>query len=347
MGLETASYISELNPVYPLGADSKSQGDDHLRLLKAVLQNTFPEATKPMRFPGSKGLKTASYLIQNPTDDRKTVPIKGGYNATLPVGSVPDGFTVNIVKADHSSSPVVISGNGNLINGEASLTLYQRFQRTQVVWADAFGGWLASTESPAPIGSLLPVLSSAPAGYLLAAGTTIGRGSSLASFASDVAQGLFEVLWNNTSNTVCPVSPSRGASAVSDFNAGKLLYLPDLRGRVLAGLDVMAGSTAGVMPGWSALGQAGGEYQHTLLLTEMPVHKHTLLDPGHQHSFTNGIMSASAAGTDNGVFPHVWHNSATVNTNPATTGITMQDAGAGGAHNNVQPTVGVNLAIKL
>lgn len=47
MGLEasdtlTSIYIDDLNPSYPLGADQKAQGDDHLRLIKRVLKNTFP-----------------------------------------------------------------------------------------------------------------------------------------------------------------------------------------------------------------------------------------------------------------------------------------------------------------
>lgn len=43
MGLETATYISELDASNPIGAsDPKGQGDDHLRLIKSTLQNTFP-----------------------------------------------------------------------------------------------------------------------------------------------------------------------------------------------------------------------------------------------------------------------------------------------------------------
>lgn len=43
MGLETATYIHELDPANPVGgADPKSQGDDHIRLTKQVLQNTLP-----------------------------------------------------------------------------------------------------------------------------------------------------------------------------------------------------------------------------------------------------------------------------------------------------------------
>lgn len=42
MGLESATYISQLDNTFPLGSDQKSQGDDHLRLIKSVLKNQFP-----------------------------------------------------------------------------------------------------------------------------------------------------------------------------------------------------------------------------------------------------------------------------------------------------------------
>jgi hypothetical protein len=46
MGLEAATYISQLVATNPVGAtDPRSQGDDHLRLLKTTLQNTFPAIT--------------------------------------------------------------------------------------------------------------------------------------------------------------------------------------------------------------------------------------------------------------------------------------------------------------
>lgn len=45
MALETATYIHELNAANPTGADQKLQGDDHIRLVKDTLQNTFPNLT--------------------------------------------------------------------------------------------------------------------------------------------------------------------------------------------------------------------------------------------------------------------------------------------------------------
>lgn len=42
MAVESATYLSELVDTNPPSSDNVSQGDDHLRLLKTVLQNTFP-----------------------------------------------------------------------------------------------------------------------------------------------------------------------------------------------------------------------------------------------------------------------------------------------------------------
>ena len=49
MGTETVDtqYISELNAAWPLRDDPISDGDNHIRIIKAVLQNTFPEADGP------------------------------------------------------------------------------------------------------------------------------------------------------------------------------------------------------------------------------------------------------------------------------------------------------------
>ena len=42
MPLESATYVGDLNSANPTGSDQKQQGDDHIRLVKAALQATFP-----------------------------------------------------------------------------------------------------------------------------------------------------------------------------------------------------------------------------------------------------------------------------------------------------------------
>lgn len=51
MGLEVGTYINDLVTTNPIGAtDTKGQGDDHLRLIKLTLKNTFPNAVGPRKF---------------------------------------------------------------------------------------------------------------------------------------------------------------------------------------------------------------------------------------------------------------------------------------------------------
>lgn len=42
MTVESATYINGLNSSNPASGDAKSEGDDHLRLIKSVLKATFP-----------------------------------------------------------------------------------------------------------------------------------------------------------------------------------------------------------------------------------------------------------------------------------------------------------------
>jgi hypothetical protein len=68
MTVESASYISQLNTAYPAAGDNISEGDDHLRLIKSVLQTQFPNlsttAVNPTAAQMNKlGFQTGSVLM--------------------------------------------------------------------------------------------------------------------------------------------------------------------------------------------------------------------------------------------------------------------------------------------
>ena len=48
MPIESATNISQLNTSYPASTDGVKEGDDHIRLIKQVLQSTFPNITGPV-----------------------------------------------------------------------------------------------------------------------------------------------------------------------------------------------------------------------------------------------------------------------------------------------------------
>lgn len=66
MALELADYIDELIATNPTVADPVAQGDDHLRLIKQVLQNALPGNTAPLTFTGDMNL-TGDYNGANAT----------------------------------------------------------------------------------------------------------------------------------------------------------------------------------------------------------------------------------------------------------------------------------------
>lgn len=48
MGLETSSYIDGLVVTNPVATDGLSEADDHLRLIKSTIKNTFPNIAAPL-----------------------------------------------------------------------------------------------------------------------------------------------------------------------------------------------------------------------------------------------------------------------------------------------------------
>ena len=60
MALESASFIDDLVETNPVGGDPITQGDDHLRLLKAVLKGTFPGLDEALL--GADGRIKAAFL---------------------------------------------------------------------------------------------------------------------------------------------------------------------------------------------------------------------------------------------------------------------------------------------
>lgn len=78
MALESANYPSQLNPSWPAGTDSYHQGDDHLRLIKSVLRNTFPNISAPVTV-------TAEQLNSVGSSMPKGVRVPF-YNANAPTG---------------------------------------------------------------------------------------------------------------------------------------------------------------------------------------------------------------------------------------------------------------------
>lgn len=147
--------------------------------------------------------------------------------------------------------------------------------------------------------------------------------------------------------------------------------VPDLRGLVPAGLDAMpGGARANRMTRAIAITIAGrtGEETHVITLPEMAAHAHGVNDPGHGHGVNDPGHRHQLYGGDRGSGGYVtikdgaeynWREAAIdagytmdlgltgISINGAGTGVSIQNNGGNGGHENVQPTVFVPYIVKL
>ena len=161
-----------------------------------------------------------------------------------------------------------------------------------------------------PPGCVMPYAgSTSPAGWLLCAGQAVSRTDYGALFAV--------------------VGTTYGTG-----NGSTTFNVPDLRGRVVAGLDNMGGSAASrltsttITGGGDAPGEVGGAQTHTLSESEIPSHRHSATTED-ANTFTTQYTTGS----------NIYLQTGSIST---FTGYT----GGGGAHNNVQPTMVMNYIIK-
>ena len=63
MGLETGVYINDLVAANPTANDLESEGDDHLRLIKAILKSAFPGFTGSIWATGTDTGTSNAYVL--------------------------------------------------------------------------------------------------------------------------------------------------------------------------------------------------------------------------------------------------------------------------------------------
>ncbi len=140
MGLESGTFVNDLNASNPVGGtDDINQGDDHIRLLKLTLRNTFPTATRAFYFPAAPAIKAEAYTIVA-TDQNSLIlgnVTSGDFTITLPLGStVFTGFEVTVAKWDSSENVLTVDGNGSeTINGGANRSFRAQYISETYRWA--------------------------------------------------------------------------------------------------------------------------------------------------------------------------------------------------------------------
>lgn len=168
----------------------------------------------------------------------------------------------------------------------------------------------------------LTIKTVADSGWVLMNDGTMGNGSSGGTTRANAdTESLFTLLWNNTADADCAVSSGRGANAAADFAANKTIALPKALGRALGVYGAGSGLTS------RAMAKITGVETHPLITAELAAHTHpqqadTILQPAVATASSTGGAAKSVGGT-------------------------TQSTGSGTAHQNMQPTVFLNVMIKL
>ena len=160
-----------------------------------------------------------------------------------------------------------------------------------------------------------------PVGVVFAYGSSTAPNGWLSCLGQEVYRGDYPDLF-------AVIGTTYGAgNGTTTFN------LPDLAGRVVVG----QGSGTDLTP--RSMGAKGGAETHTLTASEMPSHTHTSNAIGG----TLGLMTADGNNTAGGgldtsaVEPNLYASPAA---------LSIDNAGSGGAHNNMQPFTVLNYIIR-
>lgn len=261
-----------------------------------------------------------------------------------------------------TSTPAVVYADINLTTPLGSTVVANAAGQWPEIWLSPSIGyrvqqWTSATPLN-PTGSLIwsaDNVGPGASGALQSTSGIIGEVRAFAGVATAVPAAWYLCYGQAVSRTTYAALFSVIGTSWGAGDGSTTFNLPDLRGRVMAGLDNMGGSAAnritsgvaGVQGG--TLGATGGNQAtqaHTHAIAD-PAHVHVVTDPGHSHSLFQGTGVAAGPGSNGdgtangpgGIITSAVGTGITVES--AVTGITIASYGAGNSQ-NVAPTGMVN-----
>lgn len=262
MGLESTTYLNGLVATNPTATDSVAQADDHIRLIKGTLVNTFPNLNGQV-VSTVHDMNNCSGAAQQQavtlTNNEAFVVNHFGFMKQVNISALLPYLNTNLTVTISMITDGTIQ-SVDIANGAVTLSKLA---------SDAQG--LA-----VPSGSIMPYAGqNAPANWLLCYGQSVSRTTYADLFAA--------------------IGTTYGADDSVTFK------LPDLRGRVIAGQDDMGGTSANRLTSplnGDTLGGVGGAETHTLTTSELPAHSHTG-NVALRTNWESGTSSKSPVGTGN------------------------------------------------
>lgn len=297
---------------------------------------------------GTFSLDTSTYLTAN-----QTITLSGDVTGSGSTAITTTLATVSIAKGGTGQTTANAAVNALLPSQTGNSGKYLTTNGTDSSWGTVTSGSTTPTAMVQMFAGVITqsvsagvVTTTAPTGYLLCNGNAVSRST-------------YSALWTALGTTSSPYGQGDGSTT---FN------LPDLRSRVPVGVGQGSGLTN------RTLGGTVGTETVALSTAELASHNHTATDSGHSHTTSVGTQSVlhnhasnnsilayvGASGGANlsaGNSYQIYNMNAlmhgetqththSVTVNNGTASVSIGNNGSGSAHNNMQPSIGLNYIIK-
>ena len=117
MALESGTYISQLNSSNPTTSDDVAEGDDHLRLIKAVLKNQFSGLTGTTAISSSEAELN---ILDGVTSTAAELNILDGVTSTAAELNILDGVTSTAAELNIMDGVTSTAAELNILDGVTS-----------------------------------------------------------------------------------------------------------------------------------------------------------------------------------------------------------------------------------
>lgn len=333
-GLESATYINQLNPLNPSDTlDYVATGDDHIRLVKSTIQNTFTRITGPVS-ASDADLTNVTYLADTGTLNTLVVTFSPAWTSYV----AGKGVLIKVLNTNTGAATLNVNGLGaQAIVGSGGQALV--------------GGELVAGSVYHLVYSTAGFRLLSESGYTRKTAMYINPYSGTAAYVVNSANGALALQTNGHNNVVCNADGTTTFAAGISGTTGTFsgaLTVNGVANQGFASGTRIAFWQAAAPTGWTQIttntdcmlrvvstagGGAGG--------TDSPTTMTSATMPSHTHTFTTGTESANHTHTDAGhthtySFPAAapWAYMPNVNNNSG--GATATTSGSGHANLGTQ-----------